>query len=189
MTWLYPLKRRSFNRRWLVPLGLALLAFQALVQAQTIASRESRIKAVLIVKLIKFVDWPTEVLPAGAALQLCTLGESAMTAALANVDGQAVQERILKVRKIASLGGRDLAGCHVLVVSDTFSIHGGLALRDPSLRHVLTVGDGSDFRRLGGIVTLVNQDNRVAFQINLTLAKDLGLRIGAPLLRLAVDVD
>ena len=56
-------------------------------------------------------------------------------------------------------------------------------------RPVLTVGDGPDFARKGGVIGLVRGENRVGFEISLKAAKEGGLDIGAPLLELANLVD
>jgi len=46
-----------------------------------------------------------------------------------------------------------------------------------------------DFNKRGGIINLVQQDNRIGFEIQLRYAREHGLQIGAPLLELARVVD
>jgi hypothetical protein len=46
-----------------------------------------------------------------------------------------------------------------------------------------------DFNKRGGMISLVRQDNRVGFEIQLRYAREHGLQIGAPLLDLARVVE
>ena len=56
-------------------------------------------------------------------------------------------------------------------------------------RSVLTVSDGQDFARRGGMIGLVRGENRITFEINLRTAREAGLDPGAPLLELASVVE
>jgi hypothetical protein len=53
---------------------------------------------------------------------------------------------------------------------------------------LLTIGDGEDFARRGGVIALVRQDSRFQFDINLAAAERAGLRVDATLLGLARQV-
>jgi hypothetical protein len=50
---------------------------------------------------------------------------------------------------------------------------------------IFTVGDEKDFIVNGGMLGLVNADNRISFEINQQLAEDAGLKISSRLLSLA----
>jgi hypothetical protein len=157
-------------------------------RAQAELPREARIKAVLVIRLVKFVEWPNET--RAEPLNICTWGESNTAAALQTLQGQSVREREIRVRKLtSSTAGPDLRGCQVLFVAD------GIREVSPGLLYnagnpaVLTISEMPDFSKRGGIISLVSQDNRVAFDIHLRYAREAGLQIGAPLLQLARVVD
>lgn len=172
--------------RLFMGLGLAfVMSTSAYAQAEI--SREARIQAVLILRLIKFVEWPIEVMSRVNFLQICTWGDSQTEQALHNLQGQKVRERDIKVRKLSlPLNTR---GCHVLYVSDNNSDVTFSLLYDSGSHNLLTISDMLDFKKHGGMVTLIKQGNRIAFDIQLRHAREHGLQIGAPLLELARVVE
>ena len=157
-------------------------------RAQAELPREARIKAVLIIRLVKFVEWPGET--RAEPLNICTWGESNTAAALQTLQGQSVREREIRVRKLtSSSAGPDLRGCQVLFVAE------GVRELSPGLLYnsgnpaVLTISEMPDFSKRGGIISLVKLENRMAFDVHLRYAREAGLQIGAPLLQLARVVD
>ena len=155
--------------------------------AQTDVPREARIQAVLILRLIKFVEWPSDSIVRADGLQICTWGESPTETALQSLQGQKVREREVKVRKMAA--PLDTRGCHVLYVSHTVRDVTPAQLYGSGSRALLTISDMPEFNKRGGIINLVRQDNRIGFEIQLSYAREHGLQIGAPLLELAKVVD
>jgi hypothetical protein len=167
--------------------GLSLLMSLSLADAGI--SREDRIKAVLVFKLVKFVEWPVSVMPENAPIVICALGESPVGTALALTDGQTLGNRQVKFRRINGLLSPDVANCHVLYIpAGAREISGNLpnTLRG---RPLLTVSEATDFARRGGLIGLFRSENRLSFEINLRNAKEGSLKIGAPLLELATIVE
>ena len=180
--------------RWLVRYRRACATLTACLalgfgpHAQADLAREARIKAVLVIRLVKFVEWPGET--RAEPLNICTWGESNTAAALQTLQGQSVREREIRVRKLtSSSAGPDLRGCQVLFVTE------GVRELSPGLLYnsgnpaVLTISEMPDFSKRGGIISLVQLDNRMAFDVHLRYAREAGLQIGAPLLQLARVVD
>lgn len=168
----------------------AILLMSANVWAQTVP-REERIKAALIFKLVKFVEWPATALTGSAPLQLCAFGNSGVADALAAADGKPARDRIAKFRKPDTLSANDLKGCHVLYIpAGTRDIASGVP---STLRNrgggLLTISDQPDFARRGGMIGLSQGENKMTFEINLRLAREAGIEPGAPLLELATVVD
>ena len=149
--------------------------------------REARIKAVLVLRLLKFVDWPADNTARTDSLQVCTWGESPTEAALQGLQGQKIREREVRIRKLNM--PLDTRGCHVLFVSDGVRDVTPAQLYNSGGSAVLTISDMPDFNKRGGIINLVRQDNRIGFEIQLRYAREHGLQIGAPLLELARVVD
>jgi hypothetical protein len=174
---------------WCVGLSIMLL-WSCLAPGAVWAEppREARIKAVLILRLLKFVDWPVDSAPRVAeSLQICTWGDSATEAALQSLQGQKIREREVRVRKLGT--PLDTRACHVLFVSEGVRDVTPAQLYNSGSAAVLTISDMPDFNRRGGIINLVRQDNRIGFEIQLRYAREHGLQIGAPLLDLARVVD
>ena len=149
--------------------------------------REARIKAVLVLRLLKFVDWPADTMARAESLQICTWGDSPTEAALQSLQGQKIREREVRIRKLGL--PLDTRGCHALFVSEGVRDVTPALLYNSGSPAVLTISDMPDFNKRGGIINLVRQDNRIGFEIQLRYAREHGLQIGAPLLELARVVD
>jgi len=178
-----------------LPRLIALTGVSALVwcaswthsQAQTDVSREARIQAVLILRLIKFVEWPPETLPRAENLHICTWGDSPTELALQSLQDQKIRDHEIRLRKLSL--PLDTRGCHVLLVGNSIKEVGPAQLYGAGSRALLTSSDMADFNKRGGIINLVRKDNRMSFEIQLRYAREQGLQIGAPLLELARVVD
>jgi len=182
----FPLDKRT---TWCVGLSMLVLWFcLGTSAAWAEPPREARIKAVLILRLLKFVDWPTDnIARANDILQICTWGDSPTEVALQSLHGQKIREREVRIRKLGS--PLDTRVCHVLFVSDSVRDVTPAQLYNSGNAAVLTISDMPDFNKRGGIINLVRQDNRIGFEIQLRYAREHGLQIGAPLLELARVVD
>lgn len=174
--------------------ALALCAWLALdllgvsARAEVDVPREDRIKAVLIVKILKFVTWPAVVLPPREALNLCTLGDSAVATALAAADGRSIGERQILVRHLQTPAAPEGRACHVLYIPASFR-DWPILVAAQRTRPILTIGDAPDFARKGGMIGLLRGENRVGFEISPRTAREANLEIAAPLLELATVVD
>lgn len=188
MPFLNRLRRCQFRSSWLLMLGLlVLLGLRAPVQAEL--SREARIQTVLVMRLMKFVEWPGDKAAASEPMNICTWGDSATATALQSLQGQSVREREIRVRKLTPGVALDTRGCQVLFVADSVREVTPALLYGSGNPALLTISDMPEFNRRGGMVSLIRQDNRVSFDIHLRYARDNGLQIGAPLLQLARSVE
>ena len=169
--------------------AMSLACLPMLVWSQNALQREDRIKAALVFKLIKFIDWPAAAMSGHDPLQICSLGDSRVAEALAAIDGKPIRDRLAQFRKIATLSTNEVRGCHVLYIPagarESISNAGGI-LRG---KNVLTVGDAPDFTRRGGMIGLVQSENKLSFEINLRIARESSLEPGAPLLELATVIE
>lgn len=173
---------------WRAGLSAALMwASLGTLCAWAEAPREARIQAVLILRMMKFVDWPPDSLARVEGLQICTWGDSPTESALQNLQGQKIREREIRVRKLSA--PIDTRGCQVLFVSNTARDVTPTLLYGSGSYALLTISDMPDFNKRGGMINLVRQDNRVGFEVQLSNAREHGIQIGAPLLDLAWMVE
>lgn len=185
-----PALRHRFAALALPVLLLLMPAVVGVHAGEPELTREARIKAVLILRMIKFVEWPAEALTRGDALQICTWGEGATSSALQGLQGQRVREHEVRVRKLQPSPGLDTKGCHVLYAADSARAEvNANALYGAGGRALLTISDMPDFSKRGGIISLVQQDNKIGFEVQLRHARAGGLQIGSPLLELARSVE
>ncbi len=149
-------------------------------------SLEYRVKAAFLLNFTKFIEWPAAALGgAGAPFAICILGADPFGSALDRmVEGETVNDRKLVVRR---LGPQPPRGCQMVFAG---SIERDRAKMLASLgRGVLTVGEGSDFLRAGGMIAFVIEDRRVRFDINQAAAAAAGLKISSKLLNVARSVE
>jgi hypothetical protein len=146
--------------------------------------RETLIKAAIIYKLAKFVEWPaTSFAQADSTLNLCLLGPTPLTAALTGAEGRPVRGHPVKILQIDD--PRRIDSCHVVYIT------GAQQRQLPDLmarfdgRPVLSVSEIEGFASHGGVIGLVRRGNRLGFQVNLGNARRSGLTVSAPLLELA----
>ncbi|HEY1240654.1 MAG TPA: YfiR family protein [Bryobacteraceae bacterium] len=144
---------------------------------------EYQVKAAFLLNFTKFIGWP----PAAFAdsrspLTICVFGDDPFGGALDQmVRGEAVEGRgvaVLRVRRAP-----EPKSCQVVYVSRTTNDMGPmLAQIGPG---VLTVGEGDEFLRQGGMVAFVIENRRVRFDVNQTTAANAGLTLSSRLLMVA----
>jgi hypothetical protein len=78
--------------------------------------------------------------------------------------------------------------CHVLYFGDSDPNRLDGILRQVQGTPVLTVSDGTDFVRRGGVIAFEVQDKTVRFTANMRSASANGLSLGSDVLRLAREV-
>jgi len=152
-----------------------LLAALLLQQGQAAWAQQSpaELKAQVLVKVLRFVEWPAAQLAEGQALQLCLLDDGELAQRLLPLDGQAVGARPLRVR---SQRTRALGGCHVALLG---------AAAPGAGAGILLVGEEGLQPDRGLMLSLLIEDGRVVFDIDLDAARRAGIEFSARLLRLA----
>ena len=151
-------------------------------------SREYLIKSAILYNFAKFTSWPeTAFSNAGAPLRVCVLGDDPFGAALDTLHGKTVRKRPLAVTRIADVHGAPQ--CHILFVSASEEARLAKILDYVGEMPILTVADFSRFASAGGIIALKEVDNRSRIEVNLTAAKQAGLKLSSKLLRLADTTD
>ncbi len=150
---------------------------------------EYKLKAALIYKLTKFIEWPQlQVDQARDAFGICLLGEDNFGDAL-----DALQERKAKELPIAVYRHTQSEAiderCQIVFISDSKQAFMKPILQSLQARPILTLGDMEEFAVQGGILQFTRGKKRIGFLINLESAKKSQLTIAAPLLDLATVVD
>lgn len=176
------MRNRLLNKLVLLPL-LALLA--ALPAAAQPAEDGNQIKAVFLYNFANFVRWPDEAFAtSGNVLKMCIFGNAALGSFLDEVDGSRVRDKRLNVIKTSEPKVIE-SGCHILFVSHEKKDFLPLFLKSIQHVYVLSVSDVEGFARSGGVVSIVRNSDKLAFEINLDVALKNGLLISSDLLSLA----
>ena len=154
--------------------------------AATDASLEYAIKAADLLKFTKFIEWPADTLGApDAAFNICIWGNNPFGEILDQVvSGEVAYGRKIAVQRLV----REPApgACQVLFVGSPEEA--GAVGRPARGSGVLTVGEGEDFARNGGMIGFVIENRRVTFDINWQAAERAGLKLSSGLLGVARSV-
>lgn len=146
---------------------------------------EYAIKATYLLKFTKFIEWPAGSLGGpDAPFNICVLGPNPFGNTLHRVvAGETAAGRKIAIQRV----DRDPVpgACQVLYVAEQedrpkFSVEGS--------RGMLTVGEGSEFARNGGMIGFVLDNRRVTFDINWRAAEASGLKLSSGLLNVAKTV-
>lgn len=103
------------------------------------------------------------------------------------VKGKVISGVPVAIKRIVGLA--ELEGCRILFVSRSEDDRLPAILKALAGRGVLTVGEGAQFTRRGGMVSFTSDDRKVRFVINLAAAEAAKLRLSSHLLRVASSVE
>ncbi len=150
------------------------------------ASLEYQVKAAFLLNFTKFVEWPAgNPARADAPFTICVLGEDPFGTAL----NQMIEGETVNGRRLAVMRGRRelLKTCQILYING--SEKGVPEILDAAGRGVLTVGEGENFLRDGGMIAFVIENRRVRFMVNLAAARNAALKLSSKLLNVASTVE
>jgi YfiR/HmsC-like len=167
--------------RLIVICALAFLGAKPLLAAD--APSEYQMKSAFIYNFATFIDWPADI---GKKLTLCVAVPPDSTQYFTQLAGKPIGNMTLAVRPLAQADSAE--GCRILFVSDSQSASFDDWLSEVGDEEVLTIAESEDWLKKGVVMTLVLQDNRVTFDVNLEAARGENIAISSRLLRLARKV-
>lgn len=177
------------RRRLLAGWGASVLSAWGIVahpaQSRAEAPTEYQIKAAFLFNFAKFVEWPERAFArADSPIVIGVLGDDPFGADLDRlVRGKRIENRTLVVRRFQDVD--QAGGAHVLFISSSEQRRLPAILAALRTSPVLTVGEVTQFNRLGGIIKFAVENKKVLFDINPDAAERARLQLRAQLLRLA----
>ena len=142
------------------------------------------LKAAFLYNFAKFTEWPPDVLPPGAPIQLCVAGEPNVTSALEEATkGREVEGHRIEVRNRDAKG--PFNSCHVLYLEALDGKRAAELLERLKGTPVLSVSDFERFAQIGGGTQFFVEDGRMRFAVNLEATQRSKLRLSSKLLSLA----
>lgn len=175
------------HEKLLVKLGILflipLLTMNMVAQSQQEALPEYRLKAVFLYNFTQFVEWPPQAFSEpNTPLVIGILGQDPFGHYLdETVEGEKVNDHPLIVKRFRDID--DVRACHILFISKFDKNELADILKSLESENILTVGDATDFVKLGGIVRFFTENNKTRIRINLEAAKNADLTISSKLLR------
>jgi hypothetical protein len=166
--------------------GVQLSASSAYAQV----SREYQLKAVLLLRLAQFTQWPAEAFESpDSPIQVCVLGENPFGEALgAALTGETAHGRRLVAQHYRA--AEQVKSCHILYLTGAGPRQAKALLSVVSGRSILTVRDvdgvASAYDTIVGFMT---DENRIKLRINVKAAAAARLVLDPRLLRVAEIVE
>jgi hypothetical protein len=185
------LRRVSLSRRLRYGATAAALALILSVSfsASTLPTREHEIKAAALYNIVGFVDWPATSFPnPDAPLVVGVLGRGPIATLLGDfVTNETWHGRRVVLRQLDS--SAEAKTCHVVFIARSERARWRSLSAEFARLPVLTVSDGEDFARQGGIIQFAIERNKLRLIVNLGIAKASGLTVSSKVLRLAEVID
>lgn len=149
---------------------------------------EYKLKAAVLLNIIKFVDWPEAAFSSNdIPLTVGILGIDPFGPFMEEVlNGRKMKGRTVRVKRANELA--DLMDCHVLFISDSKRRTLANILDTVRGQPMLIVSDMKRFVHLDGMVSIVREDDKIQFDVNRGAYKASGLTINAQLLKLAREM-
>jgi len=161
--------------------GAALICWASLASALGRANQdENAIKAAFLINFARYTEWPRS--NSSGDLVIGVIGRTDVAEALEQLSkGRSVNGRSLKYRKLDWTSAQQ--GHIVYIAPGESGSYDKLSALHRS--GVVTVGDTAGFALNSGHIGFRLQDERVAFEINPTRAKQAGITFSSRLLQLA----
>lgn len=141
------------------------------VPAPAQTANQDGLRAAIVVNILRLTEFRR---PADGGRRVLCVAPGAYNASFSALDGLAVGQARLDVRRLGSSG--DVSGCDAAYVGDG---------RPPSA-NILTIGDSSAFIGRGGVVGLVRFGRELRFEISPAAGQRAGVTFSSRLLRLAI---
>jgi hypothetical protein len=163
--------------------ALLMLACAGAAEAQTVP--EYRLKAELIERFTRFVDWPSH---GNGPFVIAVIGRNPFGTHLHEIAStRRIKGRPLEVRYHDDI--TDIDRCDILFIASSEKRDLREILARTASRPILTVGDTAGFGAAGVIINFYNSGDTVRFEINEAALDTSGLRASSKLLKLARIVE
>lgn len=156
--------------------------------AENVDLRELQLKSAFLYKISKFVQWPSELVTKDNGSQqsfnICVANNIEFYDFLtSSTKNRQLKNKTIRIWNVLTVDNPQF--CQLIYLHDTNVSDTKLFLNQLANKPVLTIGSGSSFTELGGMIRFVQRKNNIGFVINNSLAKNVKLKINAHLLRLS----
>lgn len=149
---------------------------------------ENNIKAALVFKILKFIEWPVGFSSEENDFKFCTLGSDEFTESIdsiAGLENHGKNIQIVHYEQSKSLVGN----CDLVLISRTKQASFHEIFKNVDGTPILTISDGDKFAKTGGMIELLLIKGRINININVFEASKVNLKISSLLLQLANIVE
>ncbi len=158
----------------------ALLCFGLLKPLYAKPVDKQSLLAALTLNLARFTTWPDLVNP---ILNVCVIGNNVVQASFSNLNVKTINGKQVRFLNRSRL--RPLEHCQVIYFGDLKKNLVRQALISIMGQNALTIGEGVEFLKAGGMVSLEQQGGKMQLNINLSAVQQTGLVVSSRILNLA----
>ena len=144
---------------------------------------EYQVKAAYLYNFITFTEWPAAT---AGELRLCVYGPDPFGAELDMLQGKSIDGRTLAVARVTSVELLD--ACQIVFLAREVISNLPRILDRLQGRTTLLIADSPGAVRAGVGINMLNEADRVSFEVNLDAVHAQGLNLSFRLLRLAEEV-
>lgn len=173
-----PLRCRS----WAALLIIAALFARenSLAAAEVTPRLEYQVKAGYLFNFLRFTEWPSAALPPGAPFRIGVIEDESTAQIIADtLKDKKVNDRPIEVIRLPA--GESPSGCHLIFVPRTSSF----ALTEVPPEPILIVGETENYASTQGMIGFIFRGYNIRFQVNLSAARQAGLKLSGRLASLA----
>ncbi len=178
--------KSGWRRTWWLSLALLGACFLPCRQApagEPAPRPEHEIKALYLYNFTRFVDWPTDSNARSntpAPFRFGIVGAAEVARDLEEITRQRTfKERPIQIRQVTT--ALEAKQCQIVFLAASDRTLTLPLLRELGTEPVLTVGEGDDFLRDGGMITFIRHEKNVRLQVNPEAAQRAGLSISSRL--------
>ncbi len=174
---------RFLNRTGLVAL-ICLISYAGAAAAISASSIDELTLAYLY-NFLKFTEWP--VADTINEMTICVSKSGRLAANLEALAGHLAQNKKVIIRPLET--SKDPHTCQLLFLDQNENSNNiSQWLKQAANQPILTVSDKPDFLEMGGMIILIESDNRLQFEVDLTSVRNAGLNLNSQVLKIARDV-
>ncbi len=140
--------------------------------------------AALTLNLARFTTWPKS---QSTLLNVCVIGNNVIQTAFFNLNVKTINGKPVYFLNRSRL--RPLEHCQVIYFGDLKKNLVRQVLMDIAGQNTLTIGEGLEFLKAGGMVGLEQKDGKMQLNINLSVVKKTQLMVSSRILKLATIVE
>jgi YfiR/HmsC-like len=168
-------------------LGLVLAMAIATINTSSAApaTSEQALTVAFLYNFLKFAEWPEGV--GSGELTLCVTDSAPFGAELDAISGRLAQNKTVRIKRIEL--GESPRECQLLFLpQEEKPVRIREWLKTTANTPTLMVSNMGEFLDMGGMIVLIDDGNRLRFEVNLERVKSAGLKLSAQLLEIARDV-
>jgi len=182
------ISRHNLIRRRFLALALAVLASLLVLTAPAHAQRSAsfdEVKAAFVFQFANYVTWPAEVLKDGSTpIVIGIVGNDEVTSILRDsTRDKTVAGHSVVVRELSAPA--QAAECQIVFIDKSDEKRVDDYVAKTAGKPILTVSDGDNFTKEGGIIRVFEQANKPKIEINVDEAARAKISISSKLLSLA----